>query len=63
MYLFHTTKDGELAGDHLLEGKSDKEKIENGLMQIGDFLKNLTSFDHAITLLLEEVEKARKKME
>lgn len=62
IYLFHTTTEEELVNDSELKGETDDEKIENGLGQIGDFLQNLTDFEVAKDLVLEELEKTRRKM-
>jgi len=63
IYLFHLTNKGELADDRLLKGKTDREKIENGLTNIRDFLRNLSTNEPNIDLIIDELAKARKKME
>ncbi len=59
MYLFHLTNNNELINDYLLDGTTDKEKIENGLDRIGDFLGNLSAHYSATAEILSKLERVR----
>lgn len=63
MFLFHYTDKDEFVNDYKLEGGTDKEKIENGLFQIGDFLENLSIVESTINIILWDLNRTRSQMQ